>query len=360
MDPDALFATRILTTLLERDCLSYRLSPVSGWKELGRVIESLKWQQRGQRQEEEEDEEEGEDEGESETRILVLINVGAAVDLYGYLHLPSNVTCHLIDSHRPYALENLFASSDSDLDFRRGVPATGGKVVVWDDGDIAEDMQEEMEAYRALEFEPDSEEEESEEGEEDDSEAEDERAFRAAQKRQQRRMGSSSSLGSNSAEEEEDDEEEDDEDEDEDGEPRRKKRRRKTKRRDDGVVRLAPRDKQKYASRIKKYFASGTSHGQSVAGMMYVLAGSRGLADNDLLWCASFLPPFLLLSTVPQAGDPRSDVPIHRLPDRPQPLRRLRLFLLQRSPQNQHRRPPARPHPRGRLPPPAPRPRRRW
>lgn len=275
MDPDALFATRILTTLLERDCLSYRLSPVSGWKELGRVISGLKWN-RGNGDGEDEEEE---DAGTNETRILVLINVGASIDLYGYLHLPPDVTCHLIDSHRPYALENIFSSTDADVDVRRGAPATGGKVVVWDDGDIAEDMKEELEAYRALEFEPDSEEEGSDDDGEEGSDAEDERAFRAAQRRQRQRMGSSSSLGS-------EDEAEDEDDEDEDGEPRRKKRRRKARDGENGIPRLSARDKQKFTSRIKKYFASGTSHGQSVAGMMYALAGTRGLADNDLLWCA--------------------------------------------------------------------------
>jgi cell division control protein 45 len=49
--------------------------------------------------------------------------------------------------------------------------------------------------------------------------------------------------------------------------------------------RMSRRKKQLHINRIKKYYAAGTSYGQSVAGQVYVLATLLRRADNDYLWC---------------------------------------------------------------------------
>lgn len=286
MDPDAVFATRILTAMLERDCLSYRLSPVAGWKELSRVIQSQRWyrlpsDQHHRMDEDGAEEDEEEEPTEGGTRVVILINVGASTDLSSFLRIPPGVTAHLIDSHRPYALENLFSTADGasptvlDASSLHQAPpeAQHGRIVVWDDGDVAEDMDAEREAYLALEYEPDS---ESEADRSDASEDEDERAFQAARRRQ--RLDSASSG-------EEDGSSDDDGEEDEDGEPRERQRKKKRRREEEEAEKmLSKREKAKHLARLKKYYSGGTSHGQSVAGIMYVLAEGRALQDNDLLW----------------------------------------------------------------------------
>ena len=72
-------------------------------------------------------------------RTVVLLNLGSLVDLAQYFNLSPLTTLHVIDSHRPCNLDNLFsAMPDAD------------RVVVWDDGDVDEDMKEEKEAFEAL------------------------------------------------------------------------------------------------------------------------------------------------------------------------------------------------------------------
>lgn len=74
--------------------------------------------------------------------------------------LPEHCHIHLIDSHRPYNLDNLFATS-----------RINDRLHVWDDGEVEERLGREEKAYSALEFlDEDSSEEESEE--EDDSQSE--------------------------------------------------------------------------------------------------------------------------------------------------------------------------------------------
>ena len=80
--------------------------------------------------------------------------------------LPDHCHIHLIDSHRPYNLDNLFATS-----------RINDRLQVWDDGEVEERLGREEKAYTALEFldeEESSEEEESEEEEEEEEGEEEE------------------------------------------------------------------------------------------------------------------------------------------------------------------------------------------
>lgn len=72
-------------------------------------------------------------------RTIVLLNLGSLVDLSEYFALPEQATLHVIDSHRPYNLDNLFSAHPE-----------AERIILWDDGDAEEDMKEERSAYEAL------------------------------------------------------------------------------------------------------------------------------------------------------------------------------------------------------------------
>lgn len=72
-------------------------------------------------------------------RTVVLLNLGSLVDLAEYFSLHEHCTLHVIDSHRPCNLDNLFSAAPECE-----------RIVVWDDGDVDEDMKDEREAFEAL------------------------------------------------------------------------------------------------------------------------------------------------------------------------------------------------------------------
>lgn len=72
-------------------------------------------------------------------RSVVLVNLGSLVDLAEYFAVPEQCRLHVIDSHRPCNLDNLFSAHPE-----------AERIVVWDDGDVDEDMKEEKAAYEAL------------------------------------------------------------------------------------------------------------------------------------------------------------------------------------------------------------------
>jgi cell division control protein 45 len=74
-------------------------------------------------------------------RSLILLDLGALVDLADFFHLPPTTTVHVIDSHRPHNLANIFAIVQE---------GQRDQIVVWDDGDIDDDLQEERTAWEAL------------------------------------------------------------------------------------------------------------------------------------------------------------------------------------------------------------------
>lgn len=120
-DVDALCACRILVALLNADCIGYRVVPVSGWSDLSRINQEMV-------------------EDNTDLRSIVLLNLGSLVDLSEFFTLPPE-TCqlHVIDSHRPWNLNNVFATGPE-----------ADQIVVWDDGDVAEDLGDERIAYEAL------------------------------------------------------------------------------------------------------------------------------------------------------------------------------------------------------------------
>jgi cell division control protein 45 len=172
LEPDALCACRILTALLKRDYIPHKIQPIAGYGDLSRAAEELVQPMRTT---------EGGSGG-----VVVCLGVGGMVDMEEILGLDvdengeggtGDVEVWIMDARRPWNLANVFGSPISED------PATGelvrrqagvdkgkilqsyqssrGGVIVFDDGDIEEELQAEKEAYTGLEEMP-------EVGEEDD------------------------------------------------------------------------------------------------------------------------------------------------------------------------------------------------
>ncbi|KAK6908892.1 hypothetical protein I203_102898 [Kwoniella mangroviensis CBS 8507] len=256
-DVDGLLGARILCSLFKNDDVPYRLVPVGGYSELEtRRDEAL---------------------ASEELHTLILLSLGSLLTLSSYFKLPSSCHLHIIDSHRPWNLQNLFGI---DIDISEDPESSEGKIWVWGDGDeFSEVMDNVKKSWEALEYEP------SDSGSSDDGSDEDE--------------------SDETDEEEEEDEEEVEVEVEEDdegqgnghGSPSKRVRKRrnagstepKTKRQkeDDGRPRRLPRAvREAHHERIQRYYASGTSYGQSVALTIYLLATVLERADNDILWYA--------------------------------------------------------------------------
>ena len=159
LEPDALCACRILTALLKRDYIAHKIQPISGYGDLEAAGQSMVHPMRLQ------------DGGSG--GVVVCLGVGGMVDMSTVLGLsattegvdPSGgVEIWLIDARRPWSLGNVFAGDPTraideggpgDANVTNGrlgpnyKPGKGG-VIVYDDGDIDEDLGAEREAYCEL------------------------------------------------------------------------------------------------------------------------------------------------------------------------------------------------------------------
>ena len=220
LETDALCACRILTALLKRDFIAHNIQPVSGYGDLARAGETQVQPMRTQN-------------GGSGGTVICL-GVGGLVDLSALLGLESaddsedptgGVEIWVIDARRPWNLNNVFGGSPSstalvetDGNARARLPEVSlgrihqnywpgkGGIIVFDDGDIDEDLAAERTAFFALEQMPEIE----DEGEESDcssSGSDQEGASRPSKKRKSWS-----------------DVEENDESEDEDHRPRQRRR----------------------------------------------------------------------------------------------------------------------------------------
>ncbi|KAF2267538.1 CDC45-like protein [Lojkania enalia] len=325
LEPDALCACRILTALLRRDYVPHKIQPIAGYGDLTRAAEELVRPMRIL---------EGGSGG-----VVVCLGVGGMVDLEEILGLevddngqggPGDVEVWVLDARRPWNLSNVFGAPVGPD------PATGelvrkqpgvdkgrvlesyqsgrGGIIVFDDGDIEQELGAEREAYCALEEMPDIGEEEW------DSEPDDEEPPKFGQAPKKRK-----SWGMD----------EDSEMEDSDDERPRQRRRsnsgasipsspdRRPPRR--GLVSTraelggssdfsrsdspgtrsvspsinTPKEKSvkslrnqlkaihsKYTNILDKYYQLGASYSEPVSSLAYSLASELGREDNDLLWNA--------------------------------------------------------------------------
>ena len=199
LDPDALCACRILTTLLRHDYIPHKIQPVSGYGDLARAGEELVQPMRTS------------DGGSG--GVVVCLGVGGLVDLSTVLGLQidedgsnghGGVEVWVIDARRPWNLGNVFggqsppeALTEVNGNIRnkeKGVdrgqiqraykPGQGG-IIVFDDGDVEEDLKVEREAYCTLADMPDVEDNglESDNSETEDSSADTANHTRVSKKR---------------------------------------------------------------------------------------------------------------------------------------------------------------------------------
>lgn len=148
LDTDSLCAARILTHLLKRDYIPHKIHPVAGYQELENVNNTLV-------------------RGNEELRFVICLGLGGMVDLSNHLDLGSagdgrNVECWIVDGRRPWNLFNVFAGHGQVEEEegsivggkvaggRYGVGVAVGGIKCFDDGDIEEDMAEELVAFKAL------------------------------------------------------------------------------------------------------------------------------------------------------------------------------------------------------------------
>lgn len=163
LEPDALCGCRILTRLLKHDYIPHKIQPISGYADLGKAGKELvvpMMQSQG-----------------GAGGLVVCLGVGGMVDLGPLLGLEpegeenpySGVEVWVLDAHRPWNLANVFGgfplqpSSDETVSYQSrspvGVSGGGigraynpdrGGIVIFDDGDIEEDLMAERDAYLAL------------------------------------------------------------------------------------------------------------------------------------------------------------------------------------------------------------------
>ncbi|KAI4765128.1 CDC45-like protein [Aureobasidium sp. EXF-3400] len=332
LDPDALCACRILTALLKRDYIPHKVQPIAGYSELAAagkdLVLPLTRQHGGQ------------------GGIVVCLGVGGLVDLEEMLALDGGedpetqmnmhdhgVEVWVVDARRPWNLQNVFGTGamappeDQDTGItpamakrRRGVdqgkllpsytPGRGG-IIVYDDGDIEQELSAEKEAFCALQDMPDIDEEADDGDLDEESDNED-----AAEDSQTRKRKTWS-----------DDDAEEEADSDFDGD-RPYQRRRSNSNTSIPATPTSPASrherlemsnhpsssqlgpvpsspplqsktpsarslrrkllkmKRKHEAVLEAYYSLGTSASEPISSMLYSLASELGREDNDLLWLA--------------------------------------------------------------------------
>jgi cell division control protein 45 len=190
LEPDALCACRIFTRLLKHDYIPHKIHPVAGYGDLERAGQELvapMMETRG-----------------GSGGVVVCLGVGGMVDMGTILGLEvegeessfNGVEVWVFDAHRPWNLSNVFggyplepeqegvkasyqARAPEGVDAgrvgRAYKPGKGG-IIVFDDGDIAQGLAAERDAYLALVDMPDIDAEDADfYGGDSDSESEEER-----------------------------------------------------------------------------------------------------------------------------------------------------------------------------------------
>ncbi|KAK3721968.1 DNA replication initiation factor cdc45 [Vermiconidia calcicola] len=326
---DSLCATRILTALLKRDYIPHKVQPVNGYSDLQRAGEELVLPQTWQRG--------------GEGGVVVCLGVGGLVDLEEVLGLDASaqndgnganedtrehgVEVWVIDARRPWNLQNVFGSGvgaaeasgdESTVATRRPGVQQGtlsssyrsgrGGVVVWDDGDIENELATEREAFMELQSIPEL--------------GEDDLALEGAESEDDEEPSSSQSRKRKAFSHEDDDEEASDDDE----RPRQRRRSNSStpipsspgenprsaqvaldstpptssQPRSPAAIPSSPpkqpsqrqlkrqllKLRRKHESTLDAYYNLGTSYSEPVSSMLYSLASELGREDNDLLWLA--------------------------------------------------------------------------
>ncbi|KAK7704915.1 DNA replication initiation factor cdc45 [Diaporthe eres] len=328
LEPDALCGCRILTRLLKNDYIPHKIQPVAGYGDLERIgrehVSPLMAQNGGA------------------GGVVVCLGVGGMVDLGAVLGLEpegedttfGGVEVWVLDSRRPWNLGNVFGGFPLEPDMDGGSsyqtrtpigvtagridraykPGKGG-VVVFDDGDIEDELGPQRNAYMALMEMPDVEDNGEDLGDSDsESEEEEEDSFQSAPRAGQKRKSWS------------DPDEDDDSDEEEDRprqrrrsnsstpipeSPQRPKQRGLLSLRDQALMssdgldddpptaaqppkapsartlrRRLLRLRRENETILREYYRIGASYSEPISSMVYSLASELGREDNEILWLA--------------------------------------------------------------------------
>ncbi|KAI3110610.1 hypothetical protein CBS147333_4803 [Penicillium roqueforti] len=316
LEPDALCACRILTSLLKRDYIPHKIQPVAGYGDLARAGEEMVRPMQTT--------------NGGSGGVVVCLGVGGLVDLAEILALSNpedevedmgGVEIWVFDARRPWNLGNVFGGqtgigqhmTEIDVNSRlrgRGVDkgcitsaytSKNGGIIVYDDGDIEEELRNEREAYYALLEMP--------EVDEDDDDASDDGSEDETQTGSKKRKSWSGR--------------EDDEDSEGDEPPHQRRRSNSgsfidsspTRRKKTGINSSnssrsvtpttdspSPAEakqpsarslkkrlinlKRRHDSVLQAYYSSGTSYSEPISSLIYSLASELGRDDNDLLWLA--------------------------------------------------------------------------
>ncbi|KAL3421142.1 CDC45-like protein [Phlyctema vagabunda] len=323
LDPDALCGCRILTQLLKRDYIPHKIQPIAGYSDLERagknVIQPMMESQGGN------------------GGVVICLGVGGLIDLGGLLGIDAEgeqssyggVEVWVIDARRPWNLGNVFGGLPRGLDHEGDDPSSligidGGKIgrnykpgkggiIVFDDGDIEDDLNAERDAYLALVEMPEVDENEDSDGSDTESEAEAEDTQQQPPKPGQKRKSWS-------------DRDEEDESSDDEDRPRQRRRSNSSSPIIDspsrppqrGLMSLSgPPDlpssarsqsmsptpaqppkavsartlrrrllklRRKNESVLRSYYSLGASYSEPIASMVYSLASELGREDNEMLW----------------------------------------------------------------------------
>lgn len=327
LEPDALCACRILSALFKRDYIPHSIHPISGYNDLMTAGENLIQPMTTQK---------GGSGG-----VVVCLGVGGMVDVSTMLGLdniedggdPSgHVQVWLIDARRPWNLGNVFAGRPEDAlqeidgnarskgpDVVAGQiqpsfkPGQGG-IIVYDDGDIEQELATEQEAYLALADMPDVE-DDGEPLDDSDGESEIAEPLNGAGQGKKRKSWSGR-------------EDEENESEEENRRPRQRRRSNSSgsvtvtsstgrppprQTRDSASVdpfrspsqipgsspppaaqpasprklrRRLLRLRRKHEAVLQKYYSLGATYSEPISSLLYSLAEALGREDNDLLWHA--------------------------------------------------------------------------
>ena len=162
LEPDALCACRILCALLKRDYIPHKIKPIAGYGDLlaagAELVQPMRLSDGGT------------------GGVVVCLGVGGLIDLANILGLEpdeggnvdaNGVDIWVLDARRPYNLANIFGSvstrNNREQPAHEALPGTSqgqlsrtfkmgrGGIIVWDDGDIIEDLQVQKTAHFALE-----------------------------------------------------------------------------------------------------------------------------------------------------------------------------------------------------------------
>jgi cell division control protein 45 len=308
LEPDAICACRILTALLKRDYIPHKIQPVSGYADLAKagaeLVRPMKTTEGGS------------------GGVVICLGVGGLVDLASLLGLEGEeadvdmgkVEVWVFDARRPWNLSNVFGGLSTTSETLNGAtdapkkiigldkgciqrnykPGSGG-IVVFDDGDIADELSAERDAYCALAEMPELDEADEYSDEEEEEPEDDDQSNPASRKRKSWSDGDDEDNGS-----------------DEDEPPRQRRRsnsgssistgrgRTPSSSRSESPERnkslQPPTAKQlrkklvslrwSHENVLEQYYNLGTSYSEPISSLAYSLASELGREDNDLLWLA--------------------------------------------------------------------------